>query len=105
MDGTFQKSLYWAMHKLKWKDNASCIEYDTNIFFDKYEEDEALRPAVDKLCLECPVAKTCFAVGVSSKEWGVWGGIYLESGSISKEFNSHKTKDIWGSIWQKMSFE
>jgi len=59
----------------------------------------------NKLCLECPVAKTCFAVGVSSKEWGVWGGIYLESGSISKEFNSHKTKDIWGSIWQKMSFE
>jgi len=93
------------MHKLKWKDNASCIEYDTNIFFDKYEEDEALRPAVDKLCLECPVAKTCFAVGVSSKEWGVWGGIYLESGSISKEFNSHKTRAVEYMIRVKKALE
>ena len=72
------------MHKLKWKDSASCIEYDTNIFFEKYEDEEQLRPAIDKLCQGCPVVKTCFAVGISSKEWGVWGGIYLESGDISK---------------------
>jgi hypothetical protein len=91
------------MHKLKWKDESACIEYDTNIFFEKYEEDEVLRPAVDKLCLRCPVVKTCFAVGVSSKEWGVWGGIYLEGGEISKEFNNHKTAEGWAEIWQNLT--
>lgn len=91
------------MHKLKWKDQSACIEYDTNIFFEKYEDDQALRPAVDKLCLRCPVVKTCFAVGVSSKEWGVWGGIYLEGGEISKEFNNHKTAQDWAEIWQNLT--
>lgn len=93
------------MHKLKWKDSASCIEYDTNIFFEKYEDEEQLRPAIDKLCQGCPVVKTCFAVGISSKEWGVWGGIYLESGDISKEFNSHKTAEDWTDIWQTLTMD
>lgn len=93
------------MHKLKWKDSASCIDYDTNLFFEKYEESESLRPAIDKLCSECPVAKTCFAVGVSSKEWGVWGGIYLESGNISKDINSHKTSQDWANMWQILTLD
>lgn len=93
------------MHKLKWKDSGSCVDYDTNIFFEKYEEEPALRLAVDKLCMSCPVSKTCFAVGVSSKEWGVWGGIYLESGNVSKEFNSHKTSGDWSDIWQTLTME
>lgn len=93
------------MHKLNWKDRASCLDYDTNIFFEKYEEDLSLRPAIDKLCLSCPVAQTCFAVGVSSKEWGVWGGVYLESGNVSKEFNSHKTPNDWSDIWKNLTME
>lgn len=93
------------MHKLKWKDDASCIDYDTNIFFEKYEDDEPLRSAVDKLCFECPVVKTCFAVGVSSKEYGVWGGIYLEGGNISKEYNSHKKDSDWSNIWQLLTLD
>jgi hypothetical protein len=101
MDGTYQKVS--SMHKLKWKDSSSCIDYDTNIFFEKYEDDQALRPAIDQLCMRCPVVKTCFAVGVSSKEWGVWGGIYLEAGEISKEFNNHKTSQDWSDIWQNLT--
>ncbi len=93
------------MNKHKWKDDALCLDYDTNIFFDKYEEEESLRPAVDKLCSECPVAKQCFAVGISQKEWGIWGGIYLENGIISKEFNSHKTKQDWAKTWQFLTME
>ena len=93
------------MHKLKWKDTASCLDYDTNLFFDKYEEDEKLRPAIDSLCRKCPVIQTCFAVGVSSKEWGIWGGIYLEGGIISKEFNNHKTKEDWGTTWKYLTIE
>ena len=80
------------MNRYEWKDNAACLDYDTNVFFDKYEEDELLRPAVDLLCSQCPVRKECFSVGISGKEWGVWGGVYLENGEISKEFSNHKTK-------------
>jgi hypothetical protein len=88
-----------------WKDSAECLGSDTNIFFDKYEEDVESRDFVDSLCRTCPVAKKCFAVGVSGKEWGVWGGIYLESGEISKEFNSHKNKKDWFYTWQALTME
>jgi signal transduction histidine kinase len=91
--------------KHHWKDNAACLDYDTNLFFDKYEEDEVLRPAIDKLCSTCPVSKTCFAVGISQKEWGIWGGVYLESGSISKEFSKHKSKSDWANTWQHLTME
>jgi hypothetical protein len=91
------------MKKHEWKDKASCYKYDTNIFFEKYENDLMLRPAIDKLCLECPVMKECFSVGITQKEWGVWGGIYLEQGEISREFNKHKTKPIWANIWQTLT--
>ena len=93
------------MPKYEWKDQALCLEYDTNLFFDKYEEDEVLRPAIDKLCSMCPVAKMCFAVGVSQKEWGIWGGVYLEGGAISKEFSKHKTKSDWAKTWQYLTME
>lgn len=93
------------MKKHKWKDEAICLDYDTNLFFDKYEDDEVLRPAIDKLCSMCPVSKTCFAVGVSQKEWGIWGGVYLEGGQISKEFSSHKSKIDWANTWQRLTLE
>ncbi len=90
------------MKKHEWKDSAACADYDTNLFFDKYEEDQLLRPAIDKLCSECPVRKECFAVGVSQKEWGIWGGIYLENGQISKEFSDHRNKQSWGETWKNL---
>lgn len=88
------------MKKHAWKDKASCYKFDTNIFFEKYENDLKLRPAIDKMCSECPVMKECFSVGITQKEWGVWGGIYLEQGEISREFNNHKSKSTWANIWQ-----
>ena len=51
-----------------WKDNAQCLGSDTNIFFDLYEDNMESRQFVDSLCRTCPVAKHCFAVGVSGKE-------------------------------------
>jgi hypothetical protein len=93
------------MPKHEWKDDALCLDYDTNIFFEKYEDDELLRPAVDKLCSTCPVSKMCFAVGVSQKEWGIWGGVYLENGQISKEFSKHKSKIDWANTWQRLTTE
>jgi len=64
-----------------------------------------LRPAIDKLCSMCPVSKMCFAVGVSQKEWGVWGGVYLEAGQLSKEFSKHKSKSDWANTWQRLTVD
>lgn len=93
------------MNKNEWKDNGLCRDYDTNMFFDKYEESETLRPAIDKLCASCPVRRQCFAVGVSQKEWGVWGGVYVENGKVSREFNKHRTKADWGKTWSYLTME
>jgi hypothetical protein len=93
------------MQQHLWKDASACFGIDTNTFFDKYEDDIKSRPIVDALCKSCPVANKCFAVGISGKEWGVWGGIYLEQGEISKEFNSHKSKKEWGEIWKVLTTE
>ena len=93
------------MNKNEWKNGGKCRDYDTNLFFDKYEEDLDLRPAIDNLCAGCPVAKQCFAVGVSQKEWGVWGGIYVENGKISREFNKHRSKEDWADTWQYLTMD
>lgn len=91
--------------KNDWKDEGSCRNYDTNFFFDKYEEDIPLRSAIDQLCHECPLVRHCFAVGISQKEWGVWGGVYLENGGISKEFNKHRTKPQWAEKWKNLTMD
>ena len=93
------------MNRNEWKDDAACLGYDTNLFFDKYEESEEFRPGIDNLCAGCPVARQCFAVGVSQKEWGVWGGIYLENGKISREFNRHRSKQDWADTWQYLTID
>ena len=88
-----------------WKDEARCLDMDTNLFFEKYEDEESLRPAIDSICKQCPVLKTCFAVGISNKEWGVWGGIFIENGKISREFNKHKSKKDWGDTWKSLTMD
>jgi hypothetical protein len=93
------------MDKHKWKESSACKDYDFNLFFDKYENDEKLRPAIQKVCDGCPVQRQCFAVGVSQKEWGVWGGIYLENGGISREFNKHRDRENWADTWQKLTMD
>lgn len=89
----------------KWTEKAKCLNMDTNIYFDKYEEDFDLRKAVDELCKSCPVQRECLASAVSRQEWGVWGGVYFEKGKISKEFNNHKKKIDWFEIWSSVTME
>lgn len=91
------------MSKNDWMDDASCKNFDVNFFFDKYEEDEAFRPAIDKLCAECPVARQCFALAISQKATGVHGGVYLAEGKISREFNRHRSKQDWATTWQYLT--
>lgn len=88
-----------------WKDEATCLGSDTNLYFDKYEDDPLIRPIIDDLCKACPVAKRCFAVGISGKEWGVWGGVFLEGGEISREFNNHKSKENWSEVWKALTMD
>jgi hypothetical protein len=91
------------MHK--WMSDAECLNMDTNIFFEKYEEDKHLAKSIDHMCLRCSVAKECFALGVSKKEYGVWGGIYLTEGEPDDEFNEHKSQDDWSDVWMKLTME
>lgn len=93
------------MDDSKWTKDARCKGFDTNLFFDKYEEDLQLRPAIDELCSMCPVVRECFAVGVSKKGIGVWGGIYLDNGKISREFNNHRTKADWAEKWSSLTMD
>lgn len=93
------------MDRNLWKDSASCLNYDVNLFFDKYEEDLTLRPAIDNLCAGCPVARQCFAIGVSQKETGVWGGIYLDRGKVSREFSKHRSKQDWAETWKYLTMD
>jgi hypothetical protein len=88
-----------------WKSQARCLNWDVNLFFDKYEEDLDLRKDVDEFCSTCPVMRQCFAYGVSTKQTGVWGGIYLDRGKISREYNKHKTKEDWGNTWSDLTID
>lgn len=91
------------MQSHRWMEKASCQDFDVELFFDKYEENLSLRPAIDKLCSECPVARQCFAVGVSQKAYGVWGGVYLDNGKISREFGRHRSKADWSETWKYLT--
>ena len=86
-----------------WKKEAACLDFDPELFFDIYEEDEEVRPQMDEFCSDCPMARMCFASGISEKSYGLWGGVYLENGKISREFNRHKTKEDWAKTWQYLT--
>lgn len=82
-----------------------CESLDTNWFFDDYEENETIAKMTDRLCMSCPFQNVCLASGVSNNEWGVWGGVYLEGGKISKQFNKHKDQDAWFNVWMTATTE
>jgi hypothetical protein len=86
---------------LRWWHLAACQGMDTNLFFDRYEVDVAMAKAIDQACLSCPVIKMCYKSGLDNNEYGVWGGVYLSSGSVDKMKNIHKTKDVWKQIRQR----
>jgi hypothetical protein len=83
---------------LEWQSLASCRGIDgslLNLFFEDYEADPIFAEQADNLCLSCPVAAMCFEYGLDTQSTGVWGGVYLTRGKVSKSRNAHKTPDIW----------
>lgn len=83
---------------LDWWHLSVCRGMDTNLFYDKYENDSNIAKSIDEACMSCPVIKMCFDSGVNNKEHGVWGGVYLNSGDIDKSKNLHKTKESWNRL-------
>lgn len=84
---------------INWYHFAACrnmvTSVDNDIVFDKYESDKIVAVQTDQMCIHCPVAKLCLKEGLRTNSEGVWGGIYINKGSIHKKFNSHKTEDVW----------
>jgi hypothetical protein len=81
-----------------WFDFAICKGMETNLFFEQYETDPAIAKSIDQACISCPVKKSCLSAGQENNEYGVWGGIYLNAGSIDTSKNIHKTPDVWKRI-------
>lgn len=80
---------------IRWWHLSACQGMDTNLFFDKYEIDINIAKNIDEACISCPVISMCYESAIENKEDGVWGGVYLNSGSIDKARNTHKTPDVW----------
>jgi len=100
--GNCQKSMSNILNELgidrddfQWFHLALCRGMDTNLFYDKYEADVNIAKNIDEACLGCPVIKTCYEFGTENNEHGIWGGVYLNSGSTDKARNAHKTKEVW----------
>ena len=86
---------------LDWWHLAVCRGMDTNLFYEKYEADSNIAKSIDEACLSCPVIKMCYESGIENDEHGIWGGVYLNSGSIDKARNIHKTQDVWKRLKKK----
>lgn len=80
---------------IRWWHIAACQGMDTELFFDKYENDINIAKNIDEACLSCPVISMCYQQGVENNEYGIWGGVYLNAGSIDKSRNIHKSPDTW----------
>lgn len=81
-----------------WWHLAICSGMEVSVFYEKYEADQNIAKNIDEMCLNCPVMQMCYQTGVENNEYGVWGGIYLNSGSIDKARNIHKTQEVWKKI-------
>ena len=98
--GSCQKSMSSILDNLgvdkddfQWFHLALCNGMDTNLFFDSYEADVNIAKSIDQACMSCPVIAICYKYGTESDNYGVWGGVYLSSGTPDKSKNSHKTKE------------
>lgn len=86
---------------LEWQNLASCRGIDESlleIFFDDYEIDDVFAEQADNLCLSCPVAQWCFEYGQDTQSTGLWGGVYLMRGMVSKKRNAHKSPETWAKL-------
>ncbi len=43
----------------------------------------------------------CYESGIEKDEHGIWGGVYLNAGSIDKARNLHKSQEVWKRLRSK----
>lgn len=70
---------------INWMEDASCIDYDFEDFFDNYLNSDEVALKVDELCKACPVNTECLNFGIVTKSTGVWGGHWLQGGKIIRQ--------------------
>ena len=87
--------------RIQWFHLAACKNMSINWFYDDYESNKTHAKQVDNVCLSCPVAAMCLQEGIKGKEFGVWGGIYLNLGRVDKDHNEHKDPEIWKALKKK----
>lgn len=80
---------------VRWWNLAACQNMEVNWFFDNYESDPELAKQIDTLCMTCPVISFCYKEGIDNKLEGVWGGVYVKHGKPKKQYNKHKTAEVW----------
>lgn len=83
-----------------WEDLAACQNMPLNYFYERYEEDTVHARNADALCFSCPVQRECLKTGVENKEWGLWGGVFLNNGVVDVNRNEHKSEEDWERVRQ-----
>lgn len=68
-----------------WQQLSTCSHLPDDInplrlMFEDYQNDESLRPIITAMCDSCPVKDACLESGTDNREYGVWGGVFLEDG-------------------------
>lgn len=58
-------------------DEWACVGEDPELF---HPEDPTQLAEAQQVCAACPMRQTCLELGTARREWGVWGGVLLESG-------------------------
>lgn len=66
---------------------------DRSLFFEQYETSISTAKDVDSLCGGCPVQYECLNLGIATAGTGVFGGVYIMLGQMSKARNSHKSEE------------
>ena len=87
--------------EVEWYHLSACNGMPINWFYDNYESNKTHAAVMDNVCLSCPVAAQCLVEGKAGKEFGVWGGLYLDRGRVDKDQNKHKTPEIWKALRKK----
>jgi WhiB family transcriptional regulator, redox-sensing transcriptional regulator len=70
---------------MSWQDQARCIQYDPEIFFDPRAKSERRAKSI---CAKCPVRDRCLSMALESgTEFGVWGGMNGKERSVALRRN------------------
>lgn len=65
-----------SLSQTRWKENASCKDKDTSLFFATPKSDEAI--IATSICKSCSVRADCFYEAMQYGYDGIWGGSNMD---------------------------